>query len=432
MNPRTLIISALLVAPAAGCGAERLAGPEPAFESDIQIDVEPEPDSVRTIPSLHVDVPAVVAPIDAKTTSGLIAVNNLSAQLAGYEHLLASQPADPLVTAQVVGILLTRSQFIGSTSDLTHAEELAETAVDAHPDSADALLLRARVASAVHRFRDALDDLDLAEEAGASPAQLATQRASVRLALGDPHDALTVAETQVADGATFASLSQLASVYMELGRYAEADEMFVAAAAAYADVSPFPIAWVDFQRGVMWAERANMPELAYDLYEAALVRVPPYAVAAVHFAELLADAGDLPAAVSLLQPVAAEAEDPEPSALLSHLLRLTGDAEASDAHLTSARERYELLLTELPEAYADHAAEFWLKYDDDLDKALSLALQNLALRPTSRAYQLAVTCAAAAEDLATTCQLLDEALELVYPTPALIATLQDTLSLCSE
>ena len=70
--------------------------------------------------------------------------------------------------------------------------------------------------------------------------------------------------------------------------------------------------------------------------------------------------------------------------------------------------------------------------DDDLDKALSLALQNLALRPTSRAYQLAVTCAAAAEDLATTCQLLDEALELVYPTPALIATLQDTLSLCSE
>jgi len=54
----------------------------------------------------------------------------------------------------------------------------------------------------------------------------------------------------------------------------------------YRDVSPFPIAYVAFQRGVMWAELANAPERALPLYREAVERLPGYVVANVHLAEL--------------------------------------------------------------------------------------------------------------------------------------------------
>jgi hypothetical protein len=41
-----------------------------------------------------------------------------------------------------------------------------------------------------------------------------------------------------------------------------------------------------------------------------------------------------------------------------------------------------------PEAYADHAAEFWLTVGGDPRRALRLAQQNLARRPTPRAQAL--------------------------------------------
>lgn len=42
-----------------------------------------------------------------------------------------------------------------------------------------------------------------------------------------------------------------------------------------------------------------------------------------------------------------------------------------------------------PEAYADHAAEFWLSVGGDPRRALRLARQNLTFRPTPRAHALA-------------------------------------------
>ncbi|WP_459181366.1 hypothetical protein [Streptomyces sp.] len=47
-----------------------------------------------------------------------------------------------------------------------------------------------------------------------------------------------------------------------------------------------------------------------------------------------------------------------------------------------AAARYDELLTRHPEAYADHAEEFWLTVGGDPERALRLARQNLMLRPT--------------------------------------------------
>ena len=53
-----------------------------------------------------------------------------------------------------------------------------------------------------------------------------------------------------------------------------------------------------------------------------------------------------------------------------------------------AAARYEELVARHLEAFADHAAEFWLEAGTDPQQALRLARKNVEVRQTPRAYQL--------------------------------------------
>ena len=53
-----------------------------------------------------------------------------------------------------------------------------------------------------------------------------------------------------------------------------------------------------------------------------------------------------------------------------------------------AAARYDELIASHPEAFADHAAEFWLAAGADPDKALRLAKMNVEVRNTPRARAL--------------------------------------------
>ncbi|MFF7946164.1 hypothetical protein [Streptomyces griseorubiginosus] len=45
-------------------------------------------------------------------------------------------------------------------------------------------------------------------------------------------------------------------------------------------------------------------------------------------------------------------------------------------------------MTRHPEAYADHAADFWLMVGGDVDRGLQLALHSMVMRQTSLSYAL--------------------------------------------
>ena len=66
--------------------------------------------------------------------------------------------------------------------------------------------------------------------------------------------------------------------------------------------------------------------------------------------------------------------------------------EEAQAWRDHAAARYDELLASHSEAFADHAAEFWCTIGGDRGRALRLARENLALRPTARARGL-VRCA---------------------------------------
>ncbi|MEO8181191.1 MAG: tetratricopeptide repeat protein [Deltaproteobacteria bacterium] len=344
--------------------------------------------------------------VPQQTTPGDVALGNLSDHIVALERRLEERGRDLSLRAELVDYLLSRTQFLSTFADFARAEELAEAAPREFPGNARALLLRARFRAAVHRFAEAESDLSSAEALGTPPKETELQRASLQVAQGrELQAALAVAERRAAALPALERLSVQALAEAALGRFDAADQHYRAALASYRDVSPFPLAFVEFQRGVMWAELANQPERAMPLYQEAVRLLPQYVVANVHLAELELRQGQRSPAEQRLRQMARQSEDPEP---WSHLGELLLEAKSEDAEgrelIARARRRYEQLLGQQRSAFLDHGAEFFLGPGTDIARAIELSRDNLLLRQTGRAYQLALQAALAAGDSELFCQ----------------------------
>ncbi|MEM1416473.1 MAG: tetratricopeptide repeat protein [Myxococcota bacterium] len=355
----------LLLAAALGCAA---AGPasEGATRADVALGFE------------------------APSTEGRIALANLDGEIAVLEAQLAGPGARDALRLRTIDALLLRQQVRADARDLGRALVLAE-AVEGTGRS----VAEGRVRDVRHEWDAALALLP----PGSREAE------TIALARGaDPAAILALRDDRAAASPGFATELDLAAALNAAGRYDEADAAYQRALAAYGGVSPFPVAFVQFARGVMWAERAGRPELARPLYEEAVRRSPAYVVANVHLAELEAEAGETDAAIARLERIAAESPDPEAPGLLGELLAERNPERAATL-VARARGTYEALLDVHRLAYVDHATEFFLGPGDDAARALGLAEENLANRDTERARDLAIRAAEAAGELARACDL---------------------------
>jgi hypothetical protein len=140
--------------------------------------------------------------------------------------------------------------------------------------------------------------------------------------------------------------------------------------------------------------------LARFWFAAAVQRVPAYAPAQGHLAETEFALGEVDAAIARLRPLTASTDDPDYTAQLARILGETGQGEAR-AWRDRAAARYEELVARHPEAFADHAAEFWLTVGGDPARGLELARMNLAFRQTARAQELLARAALANADSPT-------------------------------
>ena len=336
---------------------------------------------------------ARVQPAPVATTSGDLAVHNLSAQIDGQERILAGHPRSAQAMAALIELRSARAQFTGSVGDLRSVAKLGERIEAKDPD---ARVARAAARAAVHHFAAALRDLDAAGDDAAARSL----RASVLQAQGQIEAALELRRGVVKEYASTRSLGALAAAEGAAGDVASALRHFSEAEAKYRDSSPFPLAWIDFQRGLLFEKHGRLDE-ARTAYGAAAARLPQYAQAQAHLAGLIALQGDRAKAAEILRPLSA-LEDPEYAGQLS---ALTGDR----ALRADAARRYEALLADLPEAFADHAARFYLAFDPR--RALALAKLNLGVRRTPEAFELALSAAASTGE--TDCALAGDARALL-------------------
>jgi tetratricopeptide (TPR) repeat protein len=122
--------------------------------------------------------------------------------------------------------------------------------------------------------------------------------------------------------------------------------------------------------------------------DAAVRRLAAFVPAQGHLAELDAALGETAAAIARLRPLAIASDDPDYATQLARILGDAGHTEEAQTLRDKAHARYDELLARHPDAFADHAAEFWLTIGGDRERALRLARQNLSLRQTPRARAL--------------------------------------------
>jgi thioredoxin-like negative regulator of GroEL len=135
---------------------------------------------------------------------------------------------------------------------------------------------------------------------------------------------------------------------------------------------------------------------ARDLLTAARRYVAAYVPAQGHLAEVEAELGNAESAVALLYPLATTSDDPDYAGQLARILADVGSTEKARYWRQHAAERYDELIALHPEAFADHAADFWLGVGEP-QKALRLAQVNFATRETPRARALLSRAVAACE-----------------------------------
>jgi tetratricopeptide (TPR) repeat protein len=323
-------------------------------------------------------------------TDGEIAALNLESARRRAWARFAEDPLRPGVAEVIVDNESLVAQFLGDFGALDRLEELASqfALVD---DSYRAALVQAAVASMVHRFDDARGHLAHAALLGGPGEALERQRLTIDQACGVGLDAVLAVRRRIATASRrLEDLVPLGAVLADLERFDEADAVYRQAISSYDDVSPFPLAWVCFQLGMLWGELVPLPDpnRAALWYGRAIAYLPAYVKARVHLAEIYASQGHTGDAEALLVPALAS-RDPEVHWRLADVLTAQERFHEAETHLEAARAAFDELLGRHRLAFADHAAEFYAGSGNDWRRALELARENVANRPTRRAIKQA-------------------------------------------
>jgi tetratricopeptide (TPR) repeat protein len=370
---------------------------------------------------------APLSQIELRTTDGAIALGNLQAQIDGERRLAADRPLTLKQRAGIAELIAMRGQFLGRVADYELAEAQADAMVRDAPSDGLALLARARARSTFHRFGDALRDLDEAERLGFRSRRIESLRAAIFQATGRYDEALAVRQRMAQTRPDIDALGAEAAVHADRGDIAEAERLFTEAPHHYRDVSPFPVAWLYFQQGLMWMREGQF-ERAREFFEAAHTRLPAYAAAQGHLGEVEAAMGHTTRAIELLRPLAMNSDDPDYAAQLARIL---GGTEEAQRWRDVAAARYDELIARHPEAFADHAAEFWMSAGGDAKKALTLAQRNLDVRRTRRAYELVLQAALACGEQPAACDAAAHTRAFGHLWPSLSALTARAADSCS-
>ena len=334
-------------------------------------------------------------------TDGEIAAINLESARRGAWLRFARNARQPGLAEAIVDLERLAAEFLGDLDALDRLETLAEQFA-ATDGSFRGALVEAEVASTAHRFAEARDHLERAAAQGAPPDDVSRQVLAIDQACGVGLDAVLAARRRIAaETGRLEDLVPLGAVLADLQSFEEADAVYRRAFDAYDGVSPFPLAWVSFQLGMLWGELALAPDTAVAArwYRRAIACLPGYVKARVHLAEIFIHRGRPRDAEALLTP-ALTSGDPEVSWRLADALSAQGRREAADALLDAARSRFDELLRRHCLAFADHAAEFYAGSGGNCARALELTRVNATNRPTRRALAQLDTIATLAPERA--------------------------------
>jgi tetratricopeptide (TPR) repeat protein len=338
-------------------------------------------------PELEMDFPLA--------TAGDIAVNNLQSARQQSWSRFWQEPRRSGIAEYIVEQEQLAAQFLGDLGALDRLGTLVNQLARVDPESMRTALITAQVASMTHRFAEARSYLAQAEARGAPPSTVHRLSLSVDQACGTNLDAVLAARSRMAaELGRLENLVPLGALLADLREFHEADCIYHRALGEYQDVSPFAVAWVCFQLGVLWGELVpkTRSSRAARWYQKAIEYLPSYVKARVHLAEIYSRYGRRVDAEALLIGAAASG-DPEVCWRLADVMYARGRFADAEAQMQAARSGFGVLLEKHLLAFADHGVEFYSGSGNDAARALELAMVNVANRPTLRAFEQAYATA---------------------------------------
>jgi tetratricopeptide (TPR) repeat protein len=331
-------------------------------------------------------------------TDGDIAVNNLESARRHSWSRFWRDPLRPGIAECIVEQEQLTAPFVGDMGALDRLDSLVQCLDRVEAESPRTTLIRAQIASMGHRFAEAKRYLDEIGAWGELSEDANRLSLSIDQACGiDLEAALEARRWMAAKSRRLEDLVPLAALHADLREFDEADRIYQCALREYQGTSPFAVAWVCFQLGVLWGElipEAQSSRAEY-WYQKAIEYLPCYVKARVHLAEIYLRHGRVKEAEALLL-AAIPSGDPEVHWRLADVLAQRGRFADAEAQMQIARSGFEALLEKHVLAFADHGAEFYSGSGNDDRRAFELASINLANRPTLRAFEQAYEAAVAA------------------------------------
>jgi tetratricopeptide (TPR) repeat protein len=319
-------------------------------------------------------------------TSGRIAVVNLSASIEALELRRAGgAPVEDLLALSK--LLFVRGDLLGRIADHDQAERVALEAVAASPYAPRSLFVRAQLAARFHRFSEAERLLDRASASAHPDREVDAERAALLQATGRYLEALSLRSRLAKEEPGIHTVGALASLLAEMGSWSAAEAAYRAALDADTGVSPLPCGQLLFEWAVGAMRRSEL-ERAEAIFAELDAILPQHVPGRGHRAEVALARGQVEDALTLILPLIAFSDDPEYRATYAEILAAHGERQAAARQAESAAAAYELLLARRAEAYADHAAAFYIGIGDRPWRAVELARFNRRLRDTPRSRRL--------------------------------------------
>ena len=318
-------------------------------------------------------------------TSGRIAVANLSASIESLElRRVEGATFENLVALSK--LLFLRGDLLGRIADHDRAELVANEAIALSPGTASALYTRARLAERFHRFEEAT-------------------RFSIKRSRPDIQDKRSISKRRRCSRRRdniarrwFCAKDWRRTIlgFTRLGRSRRCWRKWINGRRPKHAMRPRSrrtmayrlsrAGQLLFEWGVSAMRRGDL-DRAEAMFAELDAILPAHVPGRGHRAEVALARGELDVAAALIEPLLEISDDPEYRATYAEILAARGDGEAA-SEAERAAAGYERLLARRPEAYADHAAAFFMGVGNRPRLAVDLATANWKLRDTPRSRRL--------------------------------------------
>ncbi|MEL6547460.1 MAG: tetratricopeptide repeat protein, partial [Myxococcota bacterium] len=215
-------------------------------------------------------------------------LKRLDTRIAAVKGQLVHLPTSTSRLSRLSSLYLSRSKLTGRYEDIDAAGEAVRKAFEVSPKGTGPFLARASWHATMHRFSEALADLERAQSgAGLSAerqASIASLRGNVLYNLGRNAEARRALEESVRLDRNPWALSRLALLSWKSGDFEIAEKLYDEAESGYHGREAEPRAWFHLIRGLMDLERNRLTD-AIKHYEDAESAMPGWWLVREHIAE---------------------------------------------------------------------------------------------------------------------------------------------------